>query len=268
MKISLIITVLNSSKYIASAIDSFVCQRYENKELIILDGGSTDGSHEIIELYQKKYPKIIKWIKEKDSGISDARNKALKHVGGDLIGFLGADDLLHEDFYEKLAYYLKVNPYFDAVYFDNYAISKSGSTFNASSQVRMTKRNLLRNPPIASGESFYYKKNVFNEFEFNLNNRFSMDYELNLALLSKNKSDGQKYSFFPVSLVAVFNGSFGDSISSSMGLLQRLETVVVQIKYAQNFIEKFKIIYKRKKIILKNLKQFIVIKRIFARRRR
>jgi glycosyltransferase involved in cell wall biosynthesis len=256
MKISLIITVLNSAKYVAKAIESFISQDYDNKELIILDANSTDGSHEIIESYQKKYPNLIKWIKEDDSGISNARNKALKHVSGDIIGFLGADDILYKDFYKNLVYHASICDDFDVLYFNYYSVGKGDFTFTLASKIKATKRNFLKFAPIASGESFYYKKTVFDKFSFNEKNRFSMDYELNLAL-----SSSKKYQFFPVNISAVFNGSFGDSISSSMPRKQRLETIAVQLKYADTFKEKFLIIFRKKKFILNNLKDFLEIRK-------
>ena len=256
MKISLIITVFNSAKYIKSAIESFLQQNYDDKELIIVDNKSSDGSHEIIAEYAQKFPKIIKWIKENDNGISHARNIALKYVSGDLIGFLGADDILHKDFYEKIPYYFEINPKFDVIYFNAYSIGNDNS-YSASSQILMTKRNLIKHCPIASGESFYYKKSVFDKNKFNENNFYSMDYELNMALLSD-----KKYSFYPVNLDAVFNGSFGDSISSSNSLKQRLESIAVQLKYSKNFKEKCCIFYRRKKIIFKNFSDFSRILKI------
>ena len=101
MKISVIITVFNGAKYIASAIESFLAQSYENKELVIVDGISTDGTHEIISDYEKRFPQTIKWIQEKDSGISNARNIALKYVSGDVVGFLGCDDFFHKNFFAE-----------------------------------------------------------------------------------------------------------------------------------------------------------------------
>ncbi len=256
MKISLIITVFNAKKYIAKAIESFLTQEYSDKELIILDGKSTDGSHEIILQYQQKYPELIKWIRAQDNGISDARNIALKQVSGDLVGFLGADDFLHRDFYKQMAYYVEQNPDFDVIYFNSYSIGKNPS-FDASAQIKINVRNLIKHAPIASGESFYYRKKIFDEIKFNENNRYSMDYELNMLLASSVK----KYIFYPVNIIAVFNGSFGDSISSSNTLKQRLETIAVQLKFAKNFGAKIGILCRKKKLIFKNFSTFLKIKK-------
>ncbi len=259
MKISLIITVFNKEKYIAKAIESFLEQEYDNKELLIIDSKSSDGSHTIIAKYQKEYPKLIKWIKDPDSGISNARNIALKYVTGNLVGFLGADDFLHKDFYKNLSYYLKVNPDFDIVYFNSYSIGNR-SSFDNSADIVMTKRNLIKHCPIGSGESFYYRKAVFDDVKFNEKNRYSMDYEFNMCLLSKRKRSGRKFIFYPINITAVFNGSYGDSISTSSSIKQRLETTVVQLKYAKNFKEKFYILYRARKLILRNYERFKEIK--------
>lgn len=260
MKISLIITSLNSKKYIAKAIKSFVLQDFEDKELIIFDANSKDGTHEIIDFYQKKHPKSIKWIKEDDKNISQARNKALKHVTGDLIGFLGADDFLDDNFFKNMSYYVKKNPDFDVIYFNSYTVGDN-SSYDASAQIKVTCRNLIKHCPIGSGESFYYKKEIFDKFKFNENNLYSMDYELNFEICSSKKSDGGNYQFFPVNIISVFNGSFSDSISVESSKKQRLETIAVQLKYTKSCVKKAAIIFRKKKFILKNLAQFLKIKK-------
>lgn len=83
-----------------------------------------------------------------------------------------------------------------------------------------------------------------------------MDYELNMALVSTNKENGKKYSFYPVNIVAVFNGNSGENISAKNGAKQRLETIEVQLKFAKNLKEKLQIFWRGRKVILKNLSQF------------
>ena len=89
--ISVIVAVYNGAKTIQRCIDSISDQTYLNKELIIIDGGSTDGTIEIIRYNQDK---ITYWQSEPDNGIYHAWNKALDHVSGYWIYFLGSDDYL------------------------------------------------------------------------------------------------------------------------------------------------------------------------------
>ena len=89
--ISIIVAVFNGAKTLQQCIDSVAQQTYPNKELIIIDGGSTDGTVGLIKANQDK---IAYWISEPDGGIYHAWNKALAHAKGEWICFLGADDFL------------------------------------------------------------------------------------------------------------------------------------------------------------------------------
>lgn len=89
--ISIIVAVYNGAKTLQRCIDSVSDQTYDHKELIIIDGGSTDGTIEIIRSNQNK---VTYWQSEPDNGIYNAWNKALDHLSGDWILFLGSDDYL------------------------------------------------------------------------------------------------------------------------------------------------------------------------------
>jgi len=91
IKITIITVCFNSEKYIEDSITSIVCQTYSNLEYIIVDGGSTDGTVDLIKKYEYG---ITKWISEKDSGISDAMNKGIRLATGDYILFIHSDDYL------------------------------------------------------------------------------------------------------------------------------------------------------------------------------
>lgn len=91
-KISIVIPSYNKGKYIQMTLDSIMSQKYPDLEVIIQDGGSTDGTLEIIKKYAKRYPKVIKWVSKKDKGQVDAINIALKKTTGDILSFINADD--------------------------------------------------------------------------------------------------------------------------------------------------------------------------------
>jgi glycosyltransferase involved in cell wall biosynthesis len=88
-KVSVLIAVYNGASTLEKAIASFVEQTYANKELIIIDGGSTDGTQAILEEYSAE---IAYWVSEKDRGIYHAWNKAVARATGEWICFIGADD--------------------------------------------------------------------------------------------------------------------------------------------------------------------------------
>ena len=87
--ISVVIAVFNGERYLEQTIQSIVEQTYDDKELIIIDGGSTDKTVEIIKKYESK---IAYWVSEKDKGIADAFNKGVKAARGDYINFQGDGD--------------------------------------------------------------------------------------------------------------------------------------------------------------------------------
>ncbi|WMW22214.1 glycosyltransferase family 2 protein [Methanolobus mangrovi] len=102
--ISVVVAVYNGAKTLQRCIDSVYNQTSQNKELIIIDGGSTDKSVDILNANDDK---IVYWISEPDNGIYNAWNKALDHVNGEWIYFLGSDDYLWKDtVFEELEPYL------------------------------------------------------------------------------------------------------------------------------------------------------------------
>ncbi len=87
--ISIVIATYNSISTLSFALKSAISQTYPFKEIIIIDGGSTDGTQKVIESYSSH---VKYWISESDRGIYDAWNKALLKTDGDWICFIGADD--------------------------------------------------------------------------------------------------------------------------------------------------------------------------------
>ena len=87
---SIVIPCYNREKYIRNSIDSALAQQYENKEILVIDDGSTDASRTVIESYGNK----IRAIFTENRGVSSARNTAVSHAMGEYIIFLDSDDKL------------------------------------------------------------------------------------------------------------------------------------------------------------------------------
>jgi len=92
--ISIITVVYNDRQRIEATLLSFVKQKYNNAELIVIDGGSTDGTVDIIKVYE---PYIHFWVSERDSGIYDAMNKGLKYANGEFIYYLNSGDSFYKE---------------------------------------------------------------------------------------------------------------------------------------------------------------------------
>lgn len=114
-KISIIIPSYNKVKYIEKTLESIVTQNYVNFEVIIQDGGSNDGTLEIIKKYAKKYPKLISFESKKDGGQLDAINKGLKKAKGEIVTYINADDVYTKGSFESVVAHYIENP--NAVWF-------------------------------------------------------------------------------------------------------------------------------------------------------
>lgn len=93
-KISVITVVFNDAAHIRETMDSFFSQTWEDKEYIVIDGGSTDGTADIIREYSDR---LAYWCSEPDGGIYDAMNKGLDHCSGDWINILNSGDVFVDE---------------------------------------------------------------------------------------------------------------------------------------------------------------------------
>ena len=101
MDVSIIIPVYNVQQYLPKCLDSVINQTIKNREIIIINDGSTDASSQILKSYKKKYPELI-IIDQKNSGISETRNVGLKRATGEYVGFVDSDDFIKQSMFEVM----------------------------------------------------------------------------------------------------------------------------------------------------------------------
>ena len=109
-KISIIIPSFNKARFIGETLLSIFSQDYTNLEVIVQDGGSTDGTLDIIKRYAKKYPKIISWESKMDKGQVDAINKGFKKAAGEVLAYINADDIYKKGALLTVGKYFSKNP--------------------------------------------------------------------------------------------------------------------------------------------------------------
>jgi glycosyltransferase involved in cell wall biosynthesis len=97
MLISLITVTYNSATTLRDTILSVFSQTYPNIEYLIIDGGSTDNTVDIIKEYEPRFQGRLKWISQKDDGLYDAMNKGIKMATGDVVGIINSDDFYHRN---------------------------------------------------------------------------------------------------------------------------------------------------------------------------
>jgi glycosyltransferase involved in cell wall biosynthesis len=100
--ISIVTATRNRATLLPRCLDAVAAQHYADKEHVVIDGASTDGTKELLEEYGRNQPHL-KWISEPDRGLSDAFNKGLKLASGDCIGVIGDDDWYEDGAFEIVA---------------------------------------------------------------------------------------------------------------------------------------------------------------------
>lgn len=185
MKVSVITAVLSNRRYLSDAIESVLGQTHTDIEYIIVDGGSTDGTIELVQSYGDK---INKFISEKDKGVYYALNKGIAMASGEVIALLHSDDFYVNRFVISQIVEAFEQQKCDAVYSNLYYVSNNN------------KDKIIRtwNAGIYKPDSFYYgwmpphpaffaKREVYQKYgAFNTELKFAADYELMLRFILKH----------------------------------------------------------------------------------
>lgn len=182
LKVSIITVTYNNRDVIEDCIRSVLSQSYPAVEYIIVDGGSSDGSLQVINAYRDRITTIIS---EPDKGIYDAMNKGITSATGDVIGYLNADDFYaHNDVISNIvALFNKKAP--DAVYADIDYVARH----NPSRIIRKWRSGKFNQNKFYYGwmpphPTFFVKKSVYEKHGgYNLQQHLAADYELMLRFL-------------------------------------------------------------------------------------
>lgn len=178
MKVSIITVCYNSASTIEKTILSVIRQSYKNIEYIIIDGGSVDGTVDIL----KKYNSYIHfWRSEPDRGIYDAMNKGLKHATGDIIGFINSDDWYLPNALEDVVNAFAVTSA-DVVYGNTVIIDDQIGKLSEARDVENIYQGMC-----FCHQSTFVKKDCFQEREYDLAYKIASDYEFLANLYLEGK---------------------------------------------------------------------------------
>lgn len=224
--ISIITVVYNGAKTLEQTIQSVLNQTYKNIEYIIIDGGSTDGTLDIIKKHENQ---ISLWISEPDKGLYDAMNKGIKRAKGELIGMINSDDWFEPNAVELIVEAYNQNPEKKIFHGDRFDILENGTKrikkFHPS-VFRFLYYGMMYNHP-----SMFVHREIYKNNQYNISLKALSDYEFVLKEFLKNK---KAFLYIP----EVYVNYRLDGISAQMKLSQSLSEGFISRKNAgQNIIK-------------------------------
>lgn len=254
--VSIITPSYNQGDFIEDTLLSVKNQNYSNVEHIVVDGGSTDNTLEILKEYQNKYN--LSWLSEPDEGQSEAINKGFKIAQGEFVGWLNSDDVYFDR--EVISYianeFLRfVSP--DIIYGDLAVIDRNGTIKQIRRALDWEYDRLLRFYSLPQPSTFFRNKVVKNNFlKKELN--YSMDLEYWLRL-------GKKYEFLHVE--RILSGIRAYKGVKRFSKQAEIESKKLRKKYGQDFDLDYKVLQMKDKIEIA-LKRIKGIKDILEAERR
>jgi len=205
-KISIITVVYNGEKYLEDTILSVVNQTYKNIEYIIIDGGSTDGTVDIIKKYEDR---ICHWVSEKDSGIYDAMNKGIDIIDGEWINFMNVGDSFYNHYVLESIFYKNYYHNADIIYGNHNVIYSNKTRVVQAGDIRKIWKGSQFCHQSAFISSELHKKN-----KFNLSNSIGADFEFFYKAYKENKN----FEFIDVLVSNYSAGGISD--------IKRIESIV------------------------------------------
>lgn len=192
-KISIVTPTFNAARYLAQAIESIAIQRYPHVEYIVVDGGSTDDTLDIVKAHEGL---VTRWISEPDDGISDAFNKGISMATGEIIGIINADDYYHPGAFDAVAASAEETPEADVYFGDAIHERFDGSGMFHFKPALPIGKFIWRRMPISHPATFV-RRSAYEKYGlYDTRYRLAMDYDLILRMYRR----GAKFCYVPSTL--------------------------------------------------------------------
>jgi glycosyltransferase involved in cell wall biosynthesis len=178
--ISIVVPCLNGARYLPQALGSL--ERQPNADVIVVDGGSTDGTVDIIREWENRLP--LRWISERDNGQADAINKGIAMAAGDVVGWLNADDMLEADAIARVAHEFSRDPGLEFVWGFCLVIAANGSPLYIQNPfVREDFDLLRRHRNFVPQPGSFFRRSLCDRFgPLDASYEYMFDYEFFLRL--------------------------------------------------------------------------------------
>lgn len=179
--VSIVTPVLNDIKYLEESIQNVLKQSYPYIEHFLIDGGSTDGTTEMLFDYQKKYPGRISFISEPDNGVGEALNKGLKMSKGEIIGWQDSDDLYMPEAVMTAVNYFNGNPDVYYLFGGCHIIDETGKTIGKLPINDYNFKSVVRGEDYFSLTTAFFRRQVVEEVGYFNTVGNDLDYWIRIA---------------------------------------------------------------------------------------
>ena len=174
--VSIVTPSYNQAKYLEETIQSVINQTYPNIEYIIIDGGSDDGTLDIIRKYELH---IAWWVSEKDKGQTDAINKGFAKAKGEILAWLNSDDTYLPNAVDEAVAYLMAHPEVGMVYGDANYIDSQGSVIGKFNAQQTSYARLRRGGVYIPQQASFFRASLWEQVGPLVPSfYFAMDYDL------------------------------------------------------------------------------------------
>ncbi|WP_289687862.1 glycosyltransferase family 2 protein [Muribaculum intestinale] len=222
MKISIITATWNSGATLRDTLESVLRQSYKDYEILIIDGGSTDNTHYIVEEYSQKFGNRLLWYTGKDKGLYDAMNKGIARATGDIIGILNSDDFYADS--DVLSRIAEGCRNVEAVYGNLDFVDAS----DTSRVVRQWRGSQHRPGAFLKGwhpahPTFYARRKCYERLGgFDISFDVSADFELMFRFLEANRISNRyiPHTFVKMRMGGESTGSIGKIIQGNKNVLR------------------------------------------------
>lgn len=187
MKFDIVTPSFNQAKYLRETLDSVLSQEGSGVEVsyYVMDGGSTDGSPELIRSYESK---LAFWRSEQDKGQSSAIAEGLSMGNGEVVAWINSDDLYPPGVFRRVAEFFTANPEVDIVYGDCLMVNEQSEPVGLGTHVPVTWEDLFETPYLINQESTFVRRSLYDKAG-GVDTSFwgAMDYDLWLRIFREGK---------------------------------------------------------------------------------
>jgi glycosyltransferase involved in cell wall biosynthesis len=196
LKISIVTPSFNQAHFIKETIESVLSQNYPNLEYLIIDGGSSDGTINILQEYNTN----LSWISEPDEGQAQAINKGFKKTTGDIIAWLNSDDIYLPHALSIVAEFFVQHPHIDLVYGDFYVINEQSEILLRRKEIPFDFNILLYGLDYICQPATFFRRTIFERVGYlDENLHYGLDWEYWLRIAKH----GGKLALLPGYLAAI-----------------------------------------------------------------